>query len=74
MPLSTCGRFRELTVLFGSAADGERVPLVLGDGRDVDEQIVAWVVVEAGRPPDHLGDNRLSEEGGYLDRSSERHR
>lgn len=41
------------TFLFGSTADGERMPLVLGDNRHVDEDVVAGPEVKARRPFDY---------------------
>lgn len=42
-----------ITLLLGRAADGEGVPLVGGDGRDVQVDVVTRLVVEELRPLDH---------------------
>ena len=38
----------EVVGIFWSRADGESVPLELGDGGDLDEAPVTWTVVELG--------------------------
>ena len=39
-------------LLFRGGADGERMPLVLGNGRDLDEDVVPRLVIEVGRTVD----------------------
>lgn len=41
------------TLLLGGAADGERVPLVGGDGGDVEVDVVPGSEAERARPLDH---------------------
>lgn len=42
-----------MTLLLGSTADGEGMPLVGGDGRDVEVDVVSRLVVEKLRPLNH---------------------
>lgn len=42
-----------ITLLLGSAADGEGMPLVGGDGRDVEVDVVSGLVVEKLWSLDH---------------------
>ena len=39
--------------LLGRRRDGEGMPFEVGDGRDVEEDVVARLEVEVGRPLDH---------------------
>lgn len=52
-----------ITLLLGSTADGERVPLVGGNGRDVQVDVVARLVVEKLRSLNHKV-SHLEEKGG----------
>lgn len=42
-----------MTLLLGSTADGEGMPLVGGDGRDVEVDVVSGLVVEKLWPLNH---------------------
>lgn len=50
-------------LLFWSRADGERVPLILGYGWDLNEDVVSWLVCEVGgsgqHQMGHLGQARI---------------
>ena len=53
--------------LFRGAWDGERVPLEGGDGRDVDEDVVARLEGEVRRPPDDQGHDPGGEDDASCD-------
>ena len=51
-------------MLFGGAADGERVPLGGGDCRHVDEDVVTRVIIKVlGSLDDQVGDARGQQHG-----------